>query len=599
MSIFSKTAIVFLLPMAAFINALPAYPALEASVQKHNFRNCAEEYWKYLMEEFPGNATFVGYPGQNQRWTDLSEEAIKRRQDFLQELLFKLNTVDSSQLNSNEKLDYAILKRELESEEEGMQFRAEYLLVTQISGVHQDVERLISMMPKSSVEHYEDILARLKAIPKFFDQSIILLDKGLNEGITPPKITLRKVPGQLLSFIPDDPLDSVLFQPFLKFPDTISQEDQLRITRQAINIFDESVYPAYRKLYIYLKDVYIPGCRETTAWGDMPQGHEWYSFKVRNMTTTALSPKEIHEIGLKEVARIRIEMNTIIEGLGLEDSIHDFTQRISNDPQFFYTDRESLLNGYRAIIRKLEAVIPNIFGRLPKQPLEILPVPAYKESSASSAYYMTGSVVLGRPGYFFVNTYHLPGKLKWEMEALALHEGLPGHHLERTLANEIEGQADFRKLAKYTAYVEGWGLYSESLGDELGLYQNPYSKFGKLKGEMWRAIRLVVDTGMHELGWSRQKAIDYFVENIGKDEVEVTNEVDRYLVWPGQALAYKIGELKIKELRSIAEKTLGDQFEIRDFHDALLSHGALPLDVLENLMLEWFEERVNLNLNKE
>ena len=589
MSIFIKS-VVFMLPFAAVFADTPPGISSETVLQEKCFCKYTDKYWDFLMKEFPEYATFTGYPGQNHRWTDYSEEAIADRKQWLLDFLDELFTIDPAQYDADGQLDYAILIRDLQEAREGMQFKSEYLQVTQVSGIHQEVEQIIGIMPTSTVEQYEDILVRLRHVPELFDQSIALLRKGLQDGITPPKVTLRNVPQQVLSILQDDPANSVLFQPFLHMPESFSDEEKQRISFEAIRLLSETVFPAYRNLYEYLNNVYIPGCRETIAWGDMPNGHEWYSYKARCSTTTNLTPKEIHELGLSEVKRIGIEMQNIVDALGFSGSIHDFMASISSNPRFFLDDKETLLNGYREIARKIESGLPFLFDRLPKLPFEIKPVPSYMEESAPTAYYMPGSFALGRPGYFYVNTYNLPGKPTWEMEVLTLHEAMPGHHLQTSIAQEIGDLAEFRKFSQYTAYVEGWGLYSESLGDELGLYQDPYSKFGQLTYEMWRAIRLVVDTGMHEFGWSRQQAIEFFKDNAGnKNEIEIINEVDRYLVWPGQALAYKIGELKIKELRSQAKERLGDKFDIRSFHDALLAQGAVPLDILEALIKQWIE----------
>jgi len=317
---------------------------------------------------------------------------------------------------------------------------------------------------------------------------------------------------------------------------------------------------------------------------DLPDGKAWYAFNVRTVTTTTLAPDQIHELGLSEVKRIRKEMDKVITQTGFKGSFAEFSKFLRADPKFYYTDADSLLQGYRDIAKRADPELARLFGKLPRLPYGVKAVPAYAEKSQTTAYYQPGSPKAGRPGWFYANTYALNTRPKWEMEALTMHEAVPGHHLQISLAQEMEDAPDFRKHGGYTAFVEGWGLYSESLGTEMGFYKDPYMKFGQLTYEIWRAIRLVVDTGMHSRGWSRQKAIDYFMEN-------VTVEVDRYIVWPGQALAYKIGELKYKELRAYASKELGDKFDVRQFHDQVLGNGALPMDVLELRLKEWVSNK--------
>jgi uncharacterized protein (DUF885 family) len=399
------------------------------------------------------------------------------------------------------------------------------------------------------------------------------------------------VPQQVKNQLVDDPLKSPLLQPFTRFPKEISAEDQARLRDDAMAAYRNVVKPAYERLHVFLVESYLPGCRESISMSALPNGQAWYAFRVKDSTTTSLSPKEIHDIGQSEVKRIRAEMEAVITKTGFKGSFREFLDFLRTDKQFFYDTGPQLLAGYRDISKRIDAELPRLFGKLPRLPYGVMPVPSYAEKSQTTAYYMPGAHKVGRPGTFFANTYALNTRPKWEMEALTVHEAVPGHHLQIALAHEMENMPEFRKHAGYTAFVEGWGLYSESLGEELGLYQDPYSKFGQLTYEMWRAVRLVVDTGMHSMGWTRQQAIDFFKQNTGKTEHDITVEVDRYIVWPGQALAYKIGQLKMKELRALATKELGEQFDIRAFHDELLGNGALPLDVLESHMKEWLAEQ--------
>jgi uncharacterized protein (DUF885 family) len=336
---------------------------------------------------------------------------------------------------------------------------------------------------------------------------------------------------------------------------------------------------------------YLPGARDSIAISDLPDGQAWYAHNVKVRTTTDLTPKEIHAIGVSEVKRIRAEMDEVIKSSGFEGNFDEWCEYLRTDPQFYHTSAEELLRGYRDIAKRIDPELVKLFGHLPRNPYGIIPVPSYAEKSQTTAYYMSGSLAAGRPGYYFANTYALETRPKWEMEALTVHEAVPGHHLQISIAQELEDVPNFRKWGGYTAFVEGWGLYSESLGEELGLYQDPYSKFGQLTYEMWRAVRLVVDTGMHSLGWTREEAIDFFAANSSKSLHDITVEIDRYIVWPGQALAYKLGELKFKELRARATAELGDDFDIRAFHDACLENGALPLDVLDAHISDWIEEQ--------
>jgi uncharacterized protein (DUF885 family) len=349
------------------------------------------------------------------------------------------------------------------------------------------------------------------------------------------------------------------------------------------------VAPAYERLLEFTENEYLPGARESIAARDLPDGEAWYAHNVAVRTTTDLTPKQIHDIGLAEVARIRSEMEAIIASTGFEGSFEEFLAFLRTDPRFYHTKAEDLMSEYRDIAKRADPELTKLFGVLPRTPYGVIEVPDYAAPSQTTAYYQRGSLKAGRPGYFFANTYVLDTRPRWEMEALTLHEAVPGHHLQIAIQQELEGLPWFRQNPSYTAFVEGWGLYSESLGEEMGFYRDPYSKFGQLTYEMWRAIRLVVDTGMHQLGWSRQQAIDFFKENAGKSEHDIVVEVDRYIVWPGQALAYKIGELKIKELRAFATDALGEKFDIRGFHDELLGNGAVPLSVLEANIRAWVE----------
>ena len=547
--------------------------------------------FEYVMFEHPEFGTYLGLPTGNDRWTDNSVAAHARRELDSVRAVEVLQGIDRDRLEGADRLNYDLLLQDMEEDLEGQRFKGEYMPITQMNGVQQNVAQLLAMMPARNKTQYNDILSRLSGVPTVIDQTMAWLEKGLEAGVTPPKITLRDVPQQVKNQIVEDPMSSPLLRAFTQFPESVAAAEQEALRAEAVKIYEEQIKPAFEKLHDYLIETYLPGARETIAMSAQPDGEAWYAYNVKQMTTTDLTPQEIHDIGQSEVKRIRAAMDQVIADSGFDGGFQEFLEFLRTDPQFFYTEAEALLTGYRDISKRADAELPKLFGTLPRLPYGVVRVPEYAEKSQTTAYYQPGAAEAGRSGSFYANTYDLPSRPKWEMEALTLHEAVPGHHLQIALAHELEGLPWFRRYGGETAFTEGWGLYSESLGEAMGFYQDPYAKFGQLTYEMWRAIRLVVDTGMHALGWSRQDAIDFFLANAGKAEHDITVEVDRYIVWPGQALAYKIGELKIKELRALAEAELGESFDIRAFHDKLLGSGALPLSVLELHMKEWIEEQ--------
>ncbi|HXM37798.1 MAG TPA: DUF885 domain-containing protein [Gemmatimonadales bacterium] len=550
-------------------------------------RRLFAQNWEYTMREYPEFATAVGYPGQNARWTDYSVEAISRRKRELNEPLATLRTIDRAKLGPTDQLNYDLFRRNLTDAIEESRFPGELMPVNQMGGVQQDVPSTIAQMPAATVRDYEDIVARLRAVPVLVDQTIALLERGLAAKVTPPRITLRDVPAQALNLVVDDPLTSPMLAAFKHFPAAVPEAEQQRLRAAALAAYRDAVVPAFRKLNAFLTATYVPGARTSIGLRDLPDGMAWYQVRARASTTTELSPERIHAIGLAEVKRIRGQMDSVIAASGFRGSFADFVQFLRTDPRFYFTTAEDLLRASRDVAKRIDPELVRLFGTLPRLPYGVLPIPSYAERSQTTAYYQPGSPLGHRPGTYFVNTYNLSARPRWEMEALTLHEAVPGHHLQIALGQELEGVPEFRRFGGYTAFVEGWGLYSESLGGELGLYGDPYSKFGQLTYEMWRAIRLVIDTGIHTMGWTREQAIDYFKANAAKTEHDITVEVDRYIVWPGQALAYKIGELKIKELRAYATAALGDRFDVRAFHDQVLGAGAVPLDVLETRVRAW------------
>jgi uncharacterized protein (DUF885 family) len=545
--------------------------------------------WRNQLAESPETATYAGNPEFDDRWSDLSPAARARRRADLGRVRRAVNEVDRAALGEDDRLYLELFDSYLRRDEAGLRFPEEFLLLNQLQGPQQEVAQTLTLMPRRTVRDVENLQARLTAIPRYLEQAEALLREGLAQGITPPRITLRDVPGQVEALIPTDPARSPLFQPFTELPPALGAEVLAAQRTRALATLTGAVYPAFRRFQTFLRDTYLPGARTNLACRELPDGVAWYAHRVGRVTTTTLTPEQIHEIGQGEVKRIRAEMDLIIKEVGFQGSRTEFFTYVRKDPQFFYATAPQLLAGYRDIAKRIDAELPRLFGRLPRMPYGVMPIPGYSERSQTTAYYQPGSLTAGRPGYFYANTYDLATRPKWEMEALTVHEAVPGHHLQLALAQEIEGAPDFQKHAETTVFVEGWGLYSESLGAELGLYRDPYSRFGQLTYEMWRAIRLVLDTGIHQLGWSRQQAIDFFRENAGKSEHDIVVEVDRYIVWPGQALAYKLGQLKILELRRLAERELGDRFDVRRFHDQLLAKGALPLDVLEPRTKAWIE----------
>ena len=593
---FSSAAL--LVPLLAFTQAKEPQPSgQDAAAQK--FRAYLDDDWKRWLDDDPEMATSTGFLGYDRRWTDDSPAGIERRKKHLIDSFATLKTMSRNDLPAAEQLNYDLYRELLETATEGLQFGDDplpfrnvvpgnvWMPINQMGGIQQGAAAVIETTPHQTVEGYENILARLRALPTAVDQEIALLQEGLKRGYTPPKITMRDVPKQIADLVPADPLASALLQPFTEFPHGFSEADRTGLTEEAKRIYLSGVAPAFHKLHHYIVSTYLPACRDTIAASALPNGAADYAFHVRWQTTTNFTPAQIHEIGLTEVKRIRAEMDKVIASANFKGSFHDFTEFLRTDPRFYYDKADDLVNGYRVIAKKIDPELARLFGKLPRLPYGVCVIPEFKAPSQTTAYYQVGSPRAGRPGCYFVNTYNLHARPKWEMEALTLHEAVPGHHLQLSLAQEMENTPEFRKHVGYSAFVEGWALYSEGRGEDAGLYKDPYSKFGQLSYEMWRAVRLVVDTGMHSMGWSREQAIQFFKDNTGKTDQDITVEVDRYIVWPGQALAYKLGQLKIRELRAEAERRLGPKFNIRAFHDAVLEQGTVPLSILEQHIHTW------------
>ncbi|HVK40031.1 MAG TPA: DUF885 domain-containing protein [Candidatus Kapabacteria bacterium] len=545
--------------------------------------------WEYGLHEYPEWASELGRKGREGEWNDNSLAAEDRRDAEIAWSLEAIRSIDRSKLGPSDRVNYDLFLKGIESSIEGNKYPGRYLAINQLGGVQQDIAQSLGSMPADDLADYEHMIERLETASKLVDNTIERLRIGLDRGVTPPRVTLAAVPEQIRVNLVDDPMSGPILRPFTKMPATIPEADARRLRERASAIYASSLRPAFQRLYDYFTGTYLPKTRESIGLSAMPEGEAWYAFRVRQSSTTDLTPRQIHELGLREVARIRGEMEKVMRDASFNGTLAEFMTFLRTDPQFFHTDTTSLLQGYRDIAKRADPGLIRLFGRLPRLPYGVIATPSFMERSAPTAYYYSGSLKGGRPGFFYANTYLLSSRPKWEMEALTLHEAVPGHHLQIALAQEMEEGPEFRKYDSYTAYVEGWGLYAESLGTEMGFYQDPYSKFGQLTYEMWRAIRLVVDTGIHQFGWSRDSAISYFRANAAKTEHDIAVEVDRYIVWPGQAVAYKLGELKIKELRRRATAELGARFDVRAFHDTVLGSGAVPLDVLETIVTQWIE----------
>ncbi|HKI00923.1 MAG TPA: DUF885 domain-containing protein [Thermoanaerobaculia bacterium] len=562
--------------------------------ESERLKSLFELSWATRMRESPELATYLGYPGLDDRLSDASPEALELDRRISRAERAALASIDRSRLTPDEQVSYDLAVRRLEQAAEGDKFHPELMPINQLGGIHGDLVDLLAAMPARTVQDYENRLARLRAFPRAVDQTLVWLGQGLAAGITPPRVTLRDVPAQVEALFTGDatgdPLKSPVLESFQQIPETIPAPERERLRREASRIFQEQVAPSLRKLHGYLTSTYVPGARESIAMSDLPGGRDWYAYRVRTYTTTDLTPEQIHQLGLAEVARIRKEMDGLIAATGFKGSFEEFGQFLRTDPRFFYDQPEDMVAGYRDIAKRIDPELIRLFGRLPRLPYGVTAMPGYAGKSQTTAYYGNGSLAAGRPGWFYVNTYDLESRPKWAMEALTLHEAVPGHHLQYALVEELGELPDWRKWDVYPAFSEGWGLYAESLGGELGLYKDPYSKFGQLTFEMWRAIRLVVDTGLHTRGWTRQQAIDYFRANSARADHEIVVEVDRYIASPGGAVVYKIGELKLKELRAYAEKELGSRFDLRAFHDRVLGRGQLPLALLEKSVKAWVAE---------
>jgi len=502
----------------------------------------------------------------------------------------RLEKIDPSKLGAEDRLNYNYFALMLESEINSMEFHSyqDYQHpISKASGFHTSFPDLYQLLSFETTRDYENYLARLNGLKKYFEENIDQMRFNLRIGLIPPRITLEGVAEAISAQIVDDPAQSVFFEPFKKFPVTIGGVDQERLIDEAHTAIAESVVPAYEALLKFFNKKFYPASRSSIAAADLPNGREYYRQRIRFFTTLDLSPEEIHETGQSEVRRIRAEMEDVIRQTGFTGDFKAFIEFLRTDPRFYVDTPEALLKETGYLMKRIDGELPRLFKTLPRLSYGIRPVPDFSAPGKTTAYYMPGTGDGTKAGVYYVNTYDLKSRPLYEMEALSLHEAVPGHHLQIALQQELTDLPNFRRFYQFTSYVEGWALYAERLGLEMGLYTDPYSNFGRLSYEMWRACRLVVDTGMHALGWSRQQAIDFMAANTSSTLLNIQNEIDRYIAWPGQALAYKIGELKIRELRARAENKLGTKFNIREFHDVILLSGSLPLQVLEERVDQW------------
>ena len=550
------------------------------------FHQLLDDEWDRRLRENPTFASWLGDKRFNDRWQDVSLDAIRQRNDRDQAVLEKLKQIEASKLEGQDRISFELFRREYQDSVDGFRFGWYLVPLNQRGGI-QDENSLADAMSFSTVKDYEDWIARLRVFPGYMNQTIALMREGIRRKIVHAKIVIQRVPAQIERQIVDDPRQSLFYKPLKNVDPSIPADERQRLQSDAAAAIAECVVPSFRRLLTFINDEYLPACYDRVGAWQFPDGDAFYAQRCREFTTTNLTPKQIHEIGLAEVKRIRAQMEQIVRDVKFDGDFREFLADLRTNPKFYFENPNDLLVAYREVCMRINPQLVRMFRKLPRIPYGIEPIPAHLAPDTTTAYYRPPSADGLRAGTYFVNLYRPEVRPKYEIEVLSVHESVPGHHLQIALAQEIEGIPLFRRYGGYTAFIEGWGLYSESLGSELGLYQDPYSRFGQLTYEMWRAVRLVVDTGMHSLGWTRQQAIDFFAENTAKTMLDIENEVDRYIAWPGQALAYKIGELKIQELRRRAEAKLGDRFDIREFHDTVLGNGAVTLDVLEQIVDDW------------
>ena len=572
--------------MLASLEALTDVVVRDPAVAQLN--QLFEDAWDQDMRESPVWASMLGDRRFNREWSDSSEEARERRRVAYNNALKRLAAIDREVLPPEELVNYELFGDTYRDRLEAMEYRTDLIPISQRGGI-QTLDETGNRLRMESAQDYEDWLARLGKVDALMDQTIERMKEGVRQGMVPPKITMSRVPAQIEKQIVATPEQSLFYKPFQQLPSHWSPVERERIRSEAKAVIAEVVVPAYQRLYDYFTESYLPACADDIGASSLPKGKAFYEYRVRRFTTTNMTPDEVHEIGLAEVARIRAEMKQVMNEVNFEGTLAEFFTFLREDPQFYFEDPMALLKEYQAVSKQIDPKMVQLFTKLPRMPYGIKVIPEAVAPDTTTAYYSRPAADGSRPGYYWVNLYEPRSRPKFEIEVLTVHEAVPGHHLQIALQQELESLPNFRRYSGYTVFTEGWGLYSERLGYDIGLYQDPYSKFGQLSYDMWRAVRLVVDTGMHYKGWTRDQAIEFFIDNAPRKRLDIVNEIDRYISWPGQALAYKVGQLSISSLREKATKALGADFDLRRFHDRLLSQGAIPLSLLETLIADWIE----------
>jgi uncharacterized protein (DUF885 family) len=545
-----------------------------------------DDYWQDNLRHSPEFASSIGDKRYNDQISDYSVKAYNEGLEREQGFLMRLAAIDATGFTPQEVVSRDLLLRQFTVNHEAAEYKEWEMPLNQMGGIHTMYPQLVAQLSFTTAKDYDDWIARLHAIPKAFEQTTQDMSIGVEDHRVPPKFLLEKALDQVKQMAHQKAEDSPLAMPLKKFPASIPEGEQARIKTEMLDAIAKEVLPAYLRFQRFLEVTYVPAGRAEPGISALPDGAKYYAFAIHRTTTTGLTAEQIHQIGLDEVKRDETEMLAIAQKLGFAD-LKSFRASLKTNPKLKGASRDGLLDAYRQVLKPMQAKLPELFGRLPKAPFEVAPVPDFMERTSAPAYYEPGTPDGSRPGRLRIDTYNATDRNLYAVEAIAYHEGLPGHHLQISISQELQGVPEFRKFGGYTAYTEGWGLYSERLGKDVGFYQDPYSDYGRLEADIWRAIRLVVDTGVHSKHWTREQMVDFFHEHSAIDETSIQAEVDRYIAWPSQALAYKVGQLKILELRDKAKKALGAKFDIRAFHDQVLDSGALPLDVLEKRIDDW------------
>jgi uncharacterized protein (DUF885 family) len=564
--------------------------ALAAETPAVNLARLLDEAWQFDLREDPLFATEVGEHSANDQLPRERPEDARRRTDKRREFLKRLVMIDRSKLPRADQINYDIFRRQLEDQVAEFGFQSHLVPITNRSGFHIEFPDMRRRVPLKTTRDFRNYIARLAAFDQYARDHIELMRAGMKAGMTLPAVTLEGALEPIRVHQVGDPANSLFFDPLKSMPESISPGEREDLIDAAKTAIAHGIVPGYQRFGEFMREEYLPAARGTIGASALPNGREFYRHRVRRFTTLDLTPEEVHQRGLAEVARIRGEMQQVIEKSGFKGTFAEFVEHLRTEPKFYASSPEELMKEVALVLKRMDGQLPKLFGKLPRTPYGIREIPAYIAPRTTTAYYSPPTGDGSEAGFYYVNTYDLKSRPLYEVEALSLHEAVPGHHLQIALQQEMTGLPQFRRFAGVTAFVEGWGLYSERLGLETGFYQDPYSDFGRLSYEMWRACRLVVDTGMHYLGWTREQAIDFMAANSALALHNIRAEVDRYIAWPGQALAYKIGELKIRELRALAERELGGRFDVRQFHDVVLDSGAVPLDVLEENVKLWLAD---------